>query len=97
MSFELGRRPETLRVFLVQGDDHRSELELLDADAAYGGVPPVLVFATGSFPAELIEDGDVASFTIPAAAVAALAALEDRSVVLKHLGITLARGRFDVV
>lgn len=96
--FELGRRPDPLRVLFIRGEDFLSELELLDAGASFGGVPPELVLAGGqSIQASLIEDGDVARFEFSSAAIEALLASEERGVELIHGGFTLAKGRFEVV
>lgn len=97
MSYELGRRPESLRVLLIPGEDFRSEIQLLDDGATFGGVPPELHLGGQVFQAELIEEGAVASFVIGAEAVASLSALDERAVRLVHQDQTLASGKYEVV
>lgn len=95
--YQMGRRPENLRVILVPSEDFVTELDLIDPGATFGGAPPALVFSDGSvFESSLAPDGAVAAFTITVSDMEPLVLLEDRTVSLVHQGVVLAKGQFEV-
>lgn len=92
---ELGLKPEPLRVIFTRGKDFHQVVTLEGTD--FDGVPPVLVFGALGFKAVLTNQGQVADFLILATDITTLAAADDRTVVLEHLGNTIARGRYEVI
>lgn len=91
---EMGRKPDSLRVLLVAGDPFRCEVRITDS-GTWGGIAPLLEFATETWQADLTSE-QVALFDIDDAAVGVVSALADKSVHLTHNDLTLAAGKFEV-